>query len=540
MPHPASVNGEDIEMIDFKTFYGLSENPFDAASDARFFFPSESHREALASLQYGITYRKGFMLILGAAGSGKTMLIERLISVCARTTRIIFFPHSQVPFPKMLAVILEQMNLTAAAQTKGAMMHSLYYGLMECQKRDETVVLVMDQAEKIPLEVLEEVRLLANLETGASKLLQIVLVGRPELGRKLQSRRVRQIVQRIAIRGGISLLAPQESRQYIDHRLGVAGGTSGIFAEDALAMICKSAKGCPRTLNTLGHNALMLGGCLSEKPITASTVKKIRGGKNPLTETEAKGLASGFSARLSGKIVLTFFALAGLLMLIAFGKASLSALLNALKPHPRALVSADSEKAAAPESRAFSIPDHTQHPPAPFIAADAPPAAGKPASENIAPNAAPAKPHPGIRIRTVVDVQKGSSLSVFAFRNYKMTNETLVDHIIKANPEIANPGLLEPGQKIRIPEITEALLIIRSPDNLYHVHLRTFEDLKGAQHYRRIAASWGQPTETSPWPISEKETWHRVLAGPFANYSEAAKALESMKKKGFTVIPFNP
>ncbi len=520
-------------MIDYKTFYGFAENPFGILPAPKFFFPSESHGEALASLQYGITYRKGFVLILGKAGIGKTMLIQRLISTQDKPGKIIFFPQSEIPFHEMLKEMLLQMNLPLGLETKGSMMHILYDHLIQCLARDENAVVIIDEAENIHLDLIEELRLLANLETGKSKLLQIVLVGQPELGKKLSSDIVRQIKQRIVVSCGIKPLTEEESRRYIDHRLKIAGsGSSKVFTDEALGLICRAAKGFPLALNTLCSNALSIGCHLSEKRISASTIRKVRREKNILTAQKAGALASAIRRRPRN----IFFALLALVLLVTavfFGRIYVQPIFKPFSPDPSAVLPTFGEKDAAPVVKPRAVTEPVPGSPALKVNETAP------ASPQISilPSAVLGDPRPEIRVKKIVEAKPGVNLSSLAYEHYKVSDETLVDHILKLNPEITNPNLILVSQKIRIPEITESLLIVQYPEGLYKVHLRTFADFRSAGLFRRIAAPWAKEITIVPWKISAQETWYRVMAGPFVNRNEALLAIEAMKLKGFFIIP---
>ncbi len=523
-------------MIDYKNFYGLSENPFDIVSDPRFFFASESHREALASLQYGINYRKGFILLLGEAGVGKTMLLQHLISTLDKQVKIIFFPEPQLPFPKMLREMLSQLNLKPEFETKGSMMHRLYYHLIESLGQNENVVLIIDSAENIPLDLLEEVRLLANLETGASKLLQIVLAGQPQLGKKLHSDIVRQIEQRIVIHCSVNPLSAEESRQYIDYRLKtVQSSASAIFADQAIDLLSKSARGIPLTINILCDNALSLGYCLSEKIISAATVKKVRHEKSVLTGGEAKALASRMRGRLIRKIFILLPVLILLALVLFFGGPYVQSFLNSVKTNQTVTAPGLNEKRAMPQVRLAIVGDHGQISPGPTAKDSVAKPPRIPESRLPDENSA----HSPFRVKKIVQVKAGDNLSVLTWQNYNLVNETLMDHILKLNPEITNPHRLLPNQKIRIPEITESLLIVRYSENLYKVHLRTYADAKSARDFCRTASSWTKETEMIPWKISATETWLRVMTGSFTSRQQALEAVGGMQEKGFPVIPSN-
>src|SRR5271157_4343761 len=162
-------------MIEYKRFYGFSENPFSISPDPKFFFSSESHSEALAGLLYGITQRKGFVLLLGDEGIGKTTLIHHLINRLERNVKTIFFPQSEIAFEQLLKGILLNLEIPLKTEVKGSMLHDLYHYLIRTLEQGENVAIIIDDAHNISLPAIEELRLLSNLETGRSKLLQIVM-----------------------------------------------------------------------------------------------------------------------------------------------------------------------------------------------------------------------------------------------------------------------------------------------------------------------------------------------------------------------------
>jgi type II secretory pathway predicted ATPase ExeA/phage tail protein X len=523
-------------MTDYTKFYGFSENPFDDSPNPKFFFPSESHSEALASLLYGINHRKGFVLILGKAGTGKTTLIHHLINTLDAKVKILFFPQSQIPFEQMLKEMLLKLKLSPRSETKGSMMHELYYHLIRCMEQDENVAVIIDEAEKIGMDVIEEVRLLANLETSTSKLLQIVLVGQSELAEKLDSDVIRQVKQRIVVRCQIIPLNEEESIRYIDHRLKIAGsGCSEVFTDEALSLICLYAKGIPLALNTLCANALSVGHNLSEKRISPSTVKKIQSEKEILTTEKAEILVSGFKGTLLRKVFYVIPVIAIFVMALFFGRGYLQSILDPLKPKHSVTLPAinDNVKASHPKIMPNSV--HVSIPSSPISKViDASPETPKipalpPATKSHYKNE--------VRVKEMIEVKKGAMLHSLAYKYYHASNETLIDHILKFNPKITNPNLILAGQKIRIPEITESLLIIQSSESQYKVHLRTFVNYKSAARYSRNVASIGKEIAIAHWKISPGETWYRVMVGPFATKDEGLKFIEEIKKKGFSIIP---
>ena len=521
-------------MTDFVKFYGLTENPFAIEPDPKFFYPSESHREALSSLQYGITYRKGFILILGEAGIGKTMLMQHLMSTLDQPAKIIFFPQCLMPIEQMLQEMLNGLGFSSIPENKGVLIHQLYEHLMQCLRQDQNVVVILDEAENIHLDLLEEVRLLANLETGTSKLLQIVLVGQPALGKKLGSDIVRQIRQRIVINSAMAPLTQTESRKYIDHRIKVAGGnTSQIFTDPALQQICKQAEGIPLAINTLSANALLLGASLSEQKISSATVGKILHEKKSLSDEKVKKFVLRAKRRILRKMLFIVPALILLAAIAIFGTPYLQSFLTSLtasyevvKPAARQKTGKVEVPPPLPADRLPSRPD-----------AHAPKILPSPPEKPVLPSKDAVKTLPKISIKKMIEATSGINLYTLAHRHYGSTNETLVDHIMKVNPEIRNPHLIIIHQKIRIPEVAESLLIVPYSGTSYKVHLRTFADFKNANLYRTAASSYSKTVEIAPWKISPTETWYRVMAGPFADKAQAFDALEMMKQKGFSLMP---
>jgi general secretion pathway protein A len=514
-------------MTDCTKFYGFSENPFDTSPDPKFFFPSESHSEALASLRYGITHKKGFVLILGEAGIGKTMLIQHLINTLDAQVKTVLFPQSQILFEQMLKEMLIKLKLSPGLETKGSMIHELYDHLIGCLARDETVTVIIDEAENIGLDVIEEVRLLANLETSTSKLLQIVLVGQPELREKLRSDVIRQIKQRIVITCQIKPLTEKESMQYIDHRLQIAGsGCSEVFTDEALSLICRYAKGIPLALNTLCSNALSVGYGLAEKRISPSTVKKVRGEKNILNNKKIETFVSGVKRYLPQKnssIILTLVIFA---IVLFFSWNYVQPIFNTQKPNRSVIqpIIKGNVKASSLEVKAHGVGENVPGSPGPKVI-DAP----LETPQIIAsPSTTKDRSNAEIRVKEIVEVKKGANLYSLAYKYYKEANETFIDHILKLNPEITNPNLILVSQKIKIPEITDSLLIVQYSEGLYKVHLKTFANLKSAERYKLGVTLKGKEIEIVPRKVSPRETWYRVMVGPFSDRTEGSKVIEEM------------
>jgi len=518
-------------MIDYKQFYGFSENPFNISPDPKFFFSAESHREALAGLLYGIKERKGFVLLLGEEGIGKTTLIHHLMATLDRNVKKIFFPQSQIAFEQMLKEILLNLGIPIKIEVKGSMLHDLYNYLIRSLEQGENVVIIIDDAHNISLEAIEELRLLSNLETSRSKLLQIVIVGQPELKAKLRSKVIRQINQRIVVSSQISTLTEEESLRYIDHRLKIVGsGNSEIFTDEALSLICRYAKGIPRAINILCSNALSVGYSLSEKRISASAVRKIRREKDILTGERSPKPCSKMKRNLSRKIAYAFLAFAIFAMVMFFNKDYVKHLLTEQKLKNVAELSSlrDKDETSKPKGKRHVVLEPVPTTPNPEVKS------GSPETPQTATSSATTmnQPDTGIRVKKIVEVKVGTTLSLLALKYYKEANTTLIDHILKLNPDITDPNLILVNQKIKIPEITESLLLLQSSNGVCKVHLGTFLHRGYAVRYIDDIDLPGKKMEVIPRKVSQTETWYRVLAGPFVSKNDGLKAIEELKKKG--------
>ena len=260
----------------YTKFYRLREKPFEITPDPRFLYLSENYREALAHLTYAVRERKGFTVITGEVGTGKTTLVHTLLSRLDGNTRTAYLFNPKLGSTDFLHYICEDLGIKGQKRSKGQYLASLHNFLMACYTRNETVVLIIDEAHTLDPKLLEEVRLLTNLETPKSKLLQVVLMGQPELNEILNCPQFRQLKQRISLRYHMQPLNKEETREYIKKRMRMAGTVDpDIFTLKAVKVIYEYSKGIPRLINIVCDNALLAGYAADQKVIGKNIVHEV-------------------------------------------------------------------------------------------------------------------------------------------------------------------------------------------------------------------------------------------------------------------------
>ncbi len=258
-------------------FYNLKTEPFRITPDPEFLYLSPSHREALATIIYAVEQGKGFMALVGEVGLGKTTLLQAFLQErLGVKEKVIYLFNSRFSYAGLLRALARELDLEAAYEEPEALLDRIYQALIREYAQGNTVVLLIDEAQGLPVETLEGLRQISNLETPTDKLLQIVLVGQPELTAKLDRYELRQLKQRIAVQAVLSPLTRKESREYLRFRLEKAGGRAeDIFTPRALEMIVRRARGIPRALNILADNALVTGFGYLRKPISVKVVNEV-------------------------------------------------------------------------------------------------------------------------------------------------------------------------------------------------------------------------------------------------------------------------
>jgi len=261
----------------YKEFFGLRANPFNVNPDPRYLYLTRHTEEALACLTYGIQSRKGFVLLTGEVGTGKTTLINKLLEwLRLQQVATAFIFNSRLDVPQFLDFMMADFAIPCDSKSKSQILQRLYNWLLDRYRAGETAVLIVDEAQNLSDEVLEEIRMLTNLETFTEKLLQIVLVGQPELEQRLKQPQLRQLRQRLTLRAKTHPFNLDETRLYINQRLRIAGSNGDpIFEPEAVAALFRYSSGVPRVINLLCEHCLVSAFVDQKKTVSAEIVDAV-------------------------------------------------------------------------------------------------------------------------------------------------------------------------------------------------------------------------------------------------------------------------
>ena len=277
----------------YQQFFGFDKMPFNNTPDTRFFFHSEQHQEALSSLLYAVNERKGFTLLTGEIGAGKTTVCRSFLNRLDPTTKVAVVTNTRLTERQLLQSICEEFGIWIPGSVgKVTLFNELNTFLVDQYRQGANVVLIVDEAQNLRPEVLEEIRLISNLETERDKLIQIVLMGQPELREIVELPQLKQLKQRIVLRYHLAPLSEREVQAYIFHRLKVAGADGALkIGRGALKAIYEYSGGIPRVVNIVCDNALLLGFVQETRKISEDIVREVirdlEGNRHKLEPQEA-------------------------------------------------------------------------------------------------------------------------------------------------------------------------------------------------------------------------------------------------------------
>jgi general secretion pathway protein A len=420
-------------------FFGFRKPPFHVTPDPEFLFLSPGHREALASIVYGVEQRKGFIALIGEVGVGKTTVLRSYLEEAdsLRLKAISLF-NPRVSFEGLLRIVHRELGSDPGPGGVAEMVDRLHHALIDEYRRGRNVALVVDEAQAVPVETLEGLRLLSNLETSTDKLVQIVLVGQPELDQMLGRPELRQLRQRIAVRAVILPLSRSESFAYIRHRLSrVARKDASVFTGRALGLIVGRSRGIPRMINILCDNAL----------ITAFGYRK---------ETVGEGVAREILADYDGRTrrgALRWSAAASALLVFATAGTYVIRyevpLVPVEKPVSARVVPERSGLIeGATGAQALSVREESSSPGAGSGNMEERQDAGP--GDVPGPNRSATPEDGGGAVARIV--QKGDSLSKLIETVYGLYSPDMLQRVVRSNPAIRNPDRILEGETIVFPE----------------------------------------------------------------------------------------
>ncbi|HSB07275.1 MAG TPA: AAA family ATPase [Thermodesulfobacteriota bacterium] len=461
-------------------FYHFSENPFNLAPDPRFLFLAISHYDALSSMISGIRERKGITVLTGEVGTGKTTLIYALLKDLSEKIKMAFVFYAKTSFQDLLRNILTELEVPVLKDNLTTLLMLFRQYLKERMVKDETVAIIIDEAQDLEIGVMEDLFRLCSSESPAGKMAQILFVGQPELIVKLDSPNLHTFKDRLAIRNCLKPLDQEECEKYIDHRLKVAGSSSSeVFTPKAIDRIRKFSGGIPRVINILCDRALLTGYTTSTRRIDEGIVKEAIGELGHLVSRPAMSMPR----------VQPRYAVLAILILTVLGLGTFY-LFNR-NPNVK-LPEKKIERTVSLEARLFQKGNPTQ----------------------------------------IVSIKKGWTLSFLAQQYYNRVNPTLLDLILEFNPQITDLNLIFVNQQITIPTITEELLLIQRAGQRYGIYLGTFSDEESAHSLRENLVLKGKSFLIIPRKVSPQHTWFRVLAGEFTTREEGLETIRTLRQQG--------
>jgi general secretion pathway protein A len=421
-------------------FYHLKKAPFHITPDPEFLFLSPSHKAALGALVYGIEERQGFVALIGEVGLGKTTTLRSYLErVDQSQLKVIYIFNSNVSFSDLLKTLCREFGIEVLTEDVADTVNRLHQVLIDEYKQGRNVALIVDEAQHMPIETLEHLRMLSNLETSTQKLIQIVLVGQPEFDAKLNNHTLRQLKQRLVIRGTISPLTDEESLDYILYRLAkVVMVDEPIFTKGALREIMKHAKGTPRVINVLCTNALIQGYGYGKRRISTKLIKEVIAdytGKKPRWLWRPWMVLVGTTALLA---VLVWFSPS---QEVALSKINLAKVRQFMTPSVVARLSPPQETTAAAHDSLLPVSSNT-------------PAFPKPSPQFAVSAPAPAPlEHASTVPVTVHTVKRGDLVGRVALEVYGSANSAILDWIRKNNPQLRDLNRVEAGTQLTLPPL---------------------------------------------------------------------------------------
>ena len=537
----------------YTDFYALRERPFSLTPSPRFLYLGEEHKEALAFLTYGVMERKGFILLTGEVGTGKTTMVQALLKNIDSSVKHVYLSNpilTPEEFRQYLAALVFPKN--TKIESKADFIIKFEEFLQYCLREQKIFLLIIDESQTLSFELLEEIRLLSNMESADEKLINIFLVGQPELNQKLLETRCRPLLQRITIRYNIPPLDMDSTRNYIFTRLRIAGAMKAdrIFSKGAIKSIHNYSNGYPRMINTLANNSMLLGYSLEKSQVSSSIVKQvyeelqldgsILTPSNNRKETR-RGKASTIWSFNSWKwSILLLIIIIGTVPIIFLGlelfpekiiKTNTSdQILQYLPDNDTNQQKQEIEKAET------DTPEREMNDREPAVN---PISHKKQFLKEIIEESGSINIHnqqetdcfdePSSSVHKTVIVQKGDTLSELVSKNYGWFDTNLASYVLQHNPSIKDNNIIEPGTSIVFYPLSKDIKI-----NLYTVHIATFKSLEYANDLFQEMIKDGHEVYIIPDHNISQKMAYKITLGKFRSYAKAKKYANMILEKNIS------
>jgi general secretion pathway protein A len=524
----------------YNRYFGFRESPFSIAPDPRFFYINPVYLEAYANLRYGIEAKKGFISITGEVGTGKTMLLRKLMRNFENTIHSVFIFNTNLTFNELLRSILNDLGLQTQGKDRLAMFDELNAYLIEQVGKDHIVCLLIDEVQNLSDESLEGLRLLSNFETDREKLLQIVMMGQPEFKEKLKQPSLRQLKQRIALQFEIAPLKDDEVGSYINFRLQSAGYEGkDLFHPEAIQKIALYSKGIPRLINVLCDNALLTAFAASQKTVSAALIREVADDFGLASKTqpvEAKNILTASPSNAESEILIrevpnrTFqqrvrpvvnTVVGTLLVIVVFVLVSVTNPQGFFTSPVRTLEPFvdNANEAVLPVTHQNIIPQKTNA---------------------VAENAGRTNSEIEFKWQHPVIIQYGSTIYEIANDAYGANVILGMDLIKEFNPQIKNLNWVSAGQDLVLPALTRETLVRQQGDGSYRLIIASYIKRTEADNLANRIGKEGYQVIITQKRVSNDLLLHRLEIDGLKTVEEATQSLKTGLKKGWLTLAGYP
>jgi general secretion pathway protein A len=505
----------------YNSYFGFLESPFSVTPDPRFFYTNPTYLEVDASLRYGIEAKKGFIVVTGEVGTGKTTLLRKLLRSFETTVRSVFIFNTHLSFPELLQVALHDLGLASKDFSKVRMLEDLNGYLIKQIQQGHTVAMLIDEAQDLSVEALEDLRLLSNLETDQQKLLQIVLMGQPELDAKLDQPALRQLKHRVAIHSRLAPLKHEEVNSYIDFRLRMAGyeGTA-LFHREAIQQIAFYSKGIPRLVNIICDNALVIAYAESRKIVSIDIIKQVARDLRIDSQLQATAATPALPVSATPRQALIHnppknFHPPASRRFVGAGVATALGLLCFAVASP---VIDPRNKDIAVTGKSLEARSHDTE----MVRKDAGPEVElKPRGQRVI-------------------IRHGATIYKIAGDVYGANVALGMDLIKEFNPQIENLNWVFAGQDLVLPYLTRETLLKQQPDGSYNLIVASFRSRTGAGEQARLLSNQDYPVAVTTRSVADDLSLYRVEIYGLKNLDEANEVWQIGLKNQWLAFGDNP